>query len=138
MLDELVLYILDKPGEFSHALDALSKGDVNVFAFSIDEAGSYAIIRLIVDKTDRAKDVLAQNAIGYTVGQVHAVKLPNVPGMLRSLTKLLADNDFNMKYGYQSMLATPDSAVVIMKLNSDNGLSALLAANGYIELDNLP
>ena len=67
----------------------------------------FALIRLLVDKTDAAIDLLAKGEYIYDIMPVIAVNLDNRPGTLAELASKFGENGININYVYGSV-SSPD------------------------------
>ena len=57
LTNQLSVFIENKPGRLSAALDVLAKGGVDISALSLADTSEYGILRLIVSDNDKAKAV---------------------------------------------------------------------------------
>ncbi|SLM30468.1 ACT domain protein [Desulfamplus magnetovallimortis] len=62
----------------------------------------FALVRLLVDKTDAAIDVMKECNYIFEITPVVAMYLPNKPGILADLTSELGRNSININYIYGS------------------------------------
>lgn len=73
----------------------------------------YALIRVLVDKTDQAVDLLGLNEYEFDVSPVIAVELANKPGMLAQLAASFGSEGINIRYVYGSGLPNSDNALYV-------------------------
>ena len=78
---------------------------MNIRGFSVSDTIDYGILRLVVDKPDDALAVLKK--AGFTVREnpVICIDLPDEPGGLARVLKIVADAGVNIEYVY-SLVAT--------------------------------
>ena len=81
-IPQLSVFVENKPGHLAAALGTLAEGEVNVLSFTIADTADYGILRLVVDQTERAKELLS--AAGYAVVEhpVVCALMPDRPGAL--------------------------------------------------------
>lgn len=71
------------------------------------DSAEYALIRLLVDQTDKAVSLLGKNDYTFDVMPVIAIKLDNRPGTLAEITSKLGQEGININYVYGSV-SSPD------------------------------
>ena len=102
---QLSVFIANESGRVSEVTDTLGRGDIDIRGFSVSDTADYGILRLIVDKPAEAHELL-KNA-GFTVkdSEVICVDLPDHPGGLASVLKIVSDAGVNIEYVY-SLIGT--------------------------------
>ena len=101
--------------------EAARYAGINIRGFSVSDTADYGILRLILDKPDEAL-VLLKKA-GFTVREtdVIAIDLPDVPGGLAGVLKIVSDAGVNIEYVY-SLVST---YVVLNVADADAALRLL-------------
>jgi len=124
-IPQLSVFVENKPGHLADALGTLAKGGVNVLSFTIADTADYGILRIVVDQGERAKDLL--NAAGYAVVEhpVVCAVLPDEPGALASVARLVSDSGLDIEYIY---LGARDS--LLLKTEELGRLEDLLTNSG--------
>jgi len=125
-IPQLSVFVENKPGHLAEALGTLAAGDVNVLSFTIADTTDYGILRLVVDQLEKAKDLF--NTAGYVVVEnpVVGALLPNRPGALTSVLRLVSEHGLDIEYIY---LGTRDS--LMLKTDELDRLESLLVENGF-------
>ena len=102
---QLSVFIANEAGRVSEVTGLLGDADVNIRGFSVSDTIDYGILRLVVDKPDDALAVLKK--AGFTVREnpVICINLPDEPGGLARVLKIVADAGVNIEYVY-SLVAT--------------------------------
>jgi hypothetical protein len=85
---QISLFLENKKGRLSEALDVLAKADINIRALSIADTSDFGILRLIVPDPDKAKKVLTKSNFTVRESDVIAVGVSDKPGGLASVLKL--------------------------------------------------
>lgn len=107
------------------ALSTLAAGNVNITSFTIAETVDYGLLRLIVDDVDRAKQLLADADYAVVEHPVVSAVLPNKPGVLAEVAKLVAESDIDIEYIY---LGGRDT--LLMRAEQIERLETLLGERG--------
>ncbi len=125
-ITQLSVFVENKPGHLADTLGTLAAGNINVLTFTIADTADYGILRIIVDDVERAKQILVDG--GYTVAEhpVVGALLPNTPGTLAAVIRLVSDSGLDIEYIY---LGRRDS--LLLKTEELERLEALLIENGF-------
>jgi hypothetical protein len=126
---QLSVFVENKTGHLAAALGTLADGAVNVLSFTIADTIDYGILRLIVDQTERAKEILAAN---YAVveNRVVGAVIPDQPGELAKVVRLIAESDIDIEYFYLGGRNT-----LLLKAEEYERLEALLIEHGFRVLE---
>ena len=118
---QISVFIANESGRVSEVTRALGAGGVNIRGFSVSDTADYGILRLVVDKPDEANELL--RAGGFTVKEteVICIDLPDEPGGLAGVLKIVSDAGVNIEYVY-SLIGT---YVVLNVADADRALSLL-------------
>ncbi|MBC7327601.1 ACT domain-containing protein [bacterium] len=130
MIRQLAVFLENKPGRLSALAECLSNGGVNIRALSVAETKDYGVIRFIPDDPVKAKEALKAEGYAVIETEVLAVNVPDKPGGLASVTKLLADAGINIEYAYASVIRLGESAIVILQVDDKEKASQILKNAG--------
>jgi len=129
-IKQISVFLKNTSGRLGEVTKTLANAGVNLRAISIADTDEYGILRLIVNKTDKAIDAL--NTAGFTTKQtdVVAVEIEDVPGSLAKLMELFQQSQVNIEYLYASLEGQVGKAVVIFKLEDHERGLKILSDNG--------
>ena len=102
---QLSVFIENKAGRVSEVTALLGSADVNIRGFAVSDTADYGILRLVVDKPDEAATLLKQAGFTVKASDVICIDLPDQPGGLAGVLKIVADAGVNIEYVY-SLVAT--------------------------------
>lgn len=102
---QLSVFIESKVGHLKRILDTFVENDVSVKGYALSDTGDYGIARFVVDKPDRALDVLGGAGVAVKRTDVLCLKLTDVPGELARVFDVIAKQGMNVKYSY-SLIST--------------------------------
>jgi len=94
----------------------------NYSSMSKDSA-EFALIRMLVDNTDRAVSLLSEHDYLFDVMPVIALHLENRPGELAAVTKKFGEEGINIHYVYGSV-AGPEAKCLFVFCPADIDLAA--------------
>lgn len=105
LVRQISVFIANEAGRVSEVTGLLGEAGVNIRGFSVSDTADYGILRLVVDRPDEAISTL--KAAGFTVREdaVICIDLPDEPGGLACVLKIVAEAGVNIEYVY-SLVAT--------------------------------
>lgn len=118
---QLSVFIENKAGRVSEVTSILGDADVNIRGFSVSDTADFGILRIIVDKPEEAKAVLKERGFTVKESDVICVLLPDQPGGLAGILKIVAEAGVNVEYVY-SLIST---YVVLNVSDPDRALELL-------------
>jgi len=136
-IEQLNVFVENTQGSLVEVIDALGEGKVNLRALSIADTRDFGILRLIVDDTKLALDVLRKNKSIVSVTEVLAVAIPDTPGSLAKVLRILAGAGMSVEYIYAFITKKADNAFVAIRVEDNEKASALLKSNGIALVENI-
>ena len=123
---QLSVFVENKPGHLADTLAILAAEGVNIHSFTVADTSDYGILRLVVDKVERAKEALGQ--AGYMVVEHPVVRavLPDEPGSLAAVVRLVSESGLDIEYVYQGNRDT-----LLVKTEELERLEELLVRSGF-------
>ena len=84
-VEQISIFLENTSGRLAAVPRILADAGVNIRSLSLADTADFGVLRLIVDRTDQAQQVLKDN--GFTVGKtdVIAVAVPDRPGGLAGI-----------------------------------------------------
>ena len=102
---QLSVFIENKAGRVSEVTDQLGRAGVNIRGFSVSDTADYGIVRLVVNEPERGLEVLRDAGFAVKSNDVLCVELPDHPGGLASILKIVSGAGVNIEYVY-SLIGT--------------------------------
>ena len=90
-IQQLTIFVENKKGKLVEITKMLAENGINMRALSIADTRDFGILRLIVDDTQKALVVLAENGVMVKITDVVAAELPHKPGSLNATLTVLSD-----------------------------------------------
>lgn len=128
-IKQVSVFVENKPGSISDIMNILSKNKIDVSALSIADSTNCGILRLIVDKPDKAVDVLKSD---FTVKiiDVIGVYLEDHPGSLAEVLEIIKDAKISIDYLYAFTANNPNGAIVMFKFDDAKAALETLTLKG--------
>jgi hypothetical protein len=124
---QISIFLENKAGRLAEVTNILGKAGINIRALSLADTTDFGILRLIVNDIDKAAKTLKDQ--GFTVGEteVLAVEVPDRPGGLGEILKIIQAAGLNVEYMYAFVERSSNNAVIIFRFdNIDEATRALL------------
>lgn len=134
-VEQISVFLENKAGRLFEVTGILYEAQVNIRALALADTSDFGVLRLIVDKNDRAVAALKEN--GFTVGktEVVAVKVEDKPGGLHNILKHLKETNLNVEYMYSYMRRIGQNAVMIFRFDDVPAALKLLEEKGFSVVD---
>ncbi len=87
------------------------------------DSADFALIRLLVNQTDQAIDLLSKNDYIFDIMPVIAIELENRPGELAEVTTKFGEEKINIDYVYGSV-SSPDEKCLFIFCPEDIELAS--------------
>ena len=129
-IDQLSVFVENKPGKLVEVTETLSRSGVDLRALSLADTTDFGILRLIVDKPERALDILQEAGYLVQTSKVIPVSVSDAPGGLTGALRILADAGVDVEYLYAFVAHSRDRAFVIIRAEDPNRAIAVLSAGG--------
>ncbi|MBL7181114.1 MAG: amino acid-binding protein [Pseudomonadota bacterium] len=87
------------------------------------DSAEFALIRLLVDQTDKAVDLLSKNEFIFDIMPVMALELDNKPGSLAAIATKFGEEGININYVYGTV-SSPDEKCLFVFCPEDIELAS--------------
>lgn len=127
---QISVFLENKPGRLAEFTDVLSQNDIDLRALSLAEAEDFGIVRIIVDDVYKTSTVLKDANYVFSITKVLAVAIPDEPGGLSKVIRVLGDNDVNVEYMYAFITRKKGLAYMIFRVEDNQKAVHVLQQNG--------
>ncbi len=130
ILQQISIFLENKSGRLAEVTALLGNAGVNIRALTLADTADFGILRLIVSDNDLAEKVLREN--GFTVGKTNvvAIEVPDRPGGLSDVLKVLGREGINVEYMYAFVAKSGGNAVVIFRFDEPERAIGFLTREG--------
>ena len=130
-LKQLNIFVENKQGTLVAITDTLANHNINIRALSIADTEEFGILRLIVNDTEMACKMLAEEGYLIKATDVVGVKIGDEPGKLSKALQVLDESKINMEYLYAFMSRTEKHAYVVLRVADNAAAEAALQNAGF-------
>jgi len=116
-VEQISIFLENKSGRLAEVATVLAGAGINIRALSLADTTDFGILRLIVNDTEKAKQVLKDN--GFTVGktEVIGVEVADKPGGLAEILNVMKENAINVEYMYAFVQKSVGNAIIIFRFD---------------------
>jgi hypothetical protein len=116
-MKQISVFLENRPGRLANLLKILEENKIKLLAMGIAEAGNYGIVRMIVDKFEKAIEVLRNANMAVNQADVIIIDLDR----LTEVAKLFGELGINIDYAY----SMNDNKIVLKVDNEENAIKIL-------------
>ena len=123
---QISVFLENRPGALMEVTAILSEEEINLRALNIAETSDYGVLRLITDEPDRTAEVLRDKGFLAARTPVIEFQVPDEPGGLDKVLRVIAENGFDIEYMYSIMVSEDGSAGMIFRVREPEKLWEIL------------
>lgn len=127
---QISVFLENKPGKLADFTDILSRHQIDMRALSLAEAEDFGIVRIIVDDVYNASTVLKEENYVFSITKVLAVAIPDEPGGLAKVIRVLGENEVNVEYMYAFTTRKQGVAYMIFRVEDNKKAAEVLQKAG--------
>ena len=140
LVKQISIFLENKSGRLAEVTRTLGENDIDISALSIADTTDFGILRLIVNKPEKAERILKESDFTVSCTNVIAIGVQDKPGGLAKALEVLDRESIGIEYMYAFVSKTEDEALVILKVEDpekavkvlmDNGISVLPSSQVY-------
>jgi hypothetical protein len=125
-VEQISVFLENKPGALAEVTRILGESGVNIRALSLADTKDFGILRLIVNDTEKAREILGRKGLTVRMTEVVAVEVPDRPGGLAEILKVLFEADINVEYLYAFVQQSGENAIIIFRFDeTDRAIEVL-------------
>lgn len=135
-IQQLSVFLENKPGRLCAATDALAKGGINISALTLADSTEFGILRLIVDCPDRAGEILRESGVVVRITEVLAIPMNDTPGSAGDILHLLSEAGLNIEYMYVCVGRVSGMPIMVIRTDDTERATDILHRAGYGHVKN--
>lgn len=112
IIKQVSVLIENRKGSCWQVFQALADNQINILSYSIEDAPENGTLRLIVDNSRKANDVLQGLGFRTQLTKVYTMNVPNKTGSMSKVLKYLADQDISINFMYALQYMGISQAVI--------------------------
>ncbi|HET58727.1 MAG TPA: ACT domain-containing protein [Deltaproteobacteria bacterium] len=133
--NQISIFAENKPGRLSKVTSLLAAEKINIRAITISSSDEFGVINMLVDDPEKARRALAEAGLTVNLKPVVAVVIPDRPGGLDLLIRVLSDQGVNIENAYGFVLESREKAVFVVEVEQVEKTLEILEKNKFKTLD---
>jgi len=125
-LTQISIFLENRKGRLYEVCELLGKNDINIRALTIAETPEFGILRIVVDKPQKAIDALKKGGFVASLTDIVAVEVSDEPGGLAAILKIFSVNNVNVEYMYGFVERTSEKALLVFRFDDPDRAIKLL------------
>ncbi len=135
IIKQISVFVENGVGGISEITKILSDSKINIRSAYVADTAEFGILRLIVTDTKKAEKVLGESGIAVKETDVIAVEMPDTPGGLGDVLKVLSDNGVNIEYLYAFVGKGESDALMVFKADDAEKAETVLEKSGIVDIN---
>ena len=127
---QISIFVENKPGKLAELTEYLNQSSIDMRALSIAEAQDFGIVRIIVDDAYKTSCVLKEAGSVASITPVVAIEMPDEPGSLFRILKILGDGGVNLEYMYAFLTRKQSTAYMVLRVEDNEKAIEILSKSG--------
>jgi len=131
MAKQINIFVDNKPGKLKKIAEILADNEVNIKAMTIQDRKEFGMIKLLVDKPEKAHLLLQDKGFASALKEIIAIYIDDKPGGLLRLATAFEKHQINIVDAYSYTTDSKNVAIWCSEVVDIDKAKALLAEEGY-------
>jgi len=128
-VEQLAVFLENKANRLAEITQILAESGINIRALSLADTGDFGILRLLVNDTGKARQVLQENNFAVGISHVCVIATPDKPGGLATALQVIKAAALNVECMQAFSQRSGDTGLVIFRFDElDRAINALQKA----------
>jgi hypothetical protein len=132
MIKQLSVFVQNEIGSLAGVTTVLKNNKINLRAIASFDTPEFAILRIVVDQPEKAKELLTSGGFAVKMSEAVAVELEDKPGVLNDMLHVIAEAKLGINYIYSIVLRNGKAPLMIVNTDDLKKTASVLKENGYI------
>lgn len=136
-IHQISVFLENRAGQLAEITGLLAAEGIDLRAINVAETTDYGVIRIIADDEQKACEVLQRNSFVFSISDVQAVSVPDQPGGLSVLLKVIADANIDVLYMYSIFGQKDGKASMVFRVADQQAFESALEKGGIDAIDSV-
>ena len=134
MLQQVSVYIENRPGRMVEVLKEIADHGLNINGMSVTDSADFGLLRLILSDSGRGYEALVEAGYIVRIAEVLAIEVSDEAGSLTEVLSWIGGYGINIHYLYAFGTKLDGHAMIILKTDDDHRCAKILQMKGISEL----
>src|ERR1044071_3121575 len=116
---QLAIFLENKPGTLARVTAEFARRKINILALTLSDTVDHSVLRVVVDDTDRAVQLLETSGVLVVERDVILIEGGARPGELSKIAQKLAEHRINIEYTYGAVSPGAKKGLLVLR-TADN------------------
>ena len=126
IVQQLAVFLENKPGALASVCDALAVAKINIYGLTVSDTTDHAVVRMVVSNTDLAVSIFDAHGTLVVESEVLMIQNDNRPGSLSRIANALSSKKINIEYGYLASIPSAKKGLLILRVTDARKALAML------------
>ncbi len=129
-IKQISVFVENKVGNLAEVAKVMSDAGISLHAISLADTRDFGVLRMLVDDTYNAVNVLRDKGYIFSLTPVIAVATSDEPGSLYEILNIFDEADINLEYLYDVNTGKKDNVYLIFKVGNIELATDILKKKG--------
>lgn len=130
-LRQFCVFMENRVGRLNDLLRTVERDDLRVLALSVVDSADFAVARIMVNQTDRARELLSMTDFYVIENDILGVELPESPQPFVEIFRTLVSAELNISYVYPLLYRRRGHGAVAIQVDDVDQAGQILASQGH-------
>lgn len=117
-VQQISVFVENKKGRLADITKVLAENNIDISAISIADTANFGVLRMIVNETEKAVQVIREAGYTVSITEVLAVEMEDKPGGLHKVLELLGKESISVEYLYSFVRCPSEKALILFKVDN--------------------
>lgn len=130
-LRQFCVFMENRVGKLHELLKKIEEHDLRILALSVVDTVDFAVARIMVDETDRAREIFQLAGMNFIENDILGVELPNDDAPFVSIFLALVSAELNISYTYPLLFRRNGRGAIAVYVDDVEQAAAILGDQGH-------
>lgn len=130
-LRQFCVFMENRVGKLHQLLKQIEQHDLRILALSVVDTVDFAVARIMVDETDRAREIFQLAGWNFIENDILGVELPEEPRPFVSIFLALVSAEINISYTYPLLYRRRGRGAIAVYVDDIDQAAAILKDQGH-------
>jgi len=130
-IQQLYVNLGNTPGQLANVTAILKDNEINIRAITIAENNTKGVLRMIVNKPDKAETALKEAGFVAGQNQMIAIEIDDREGLFYDIVKQCDAENINIEYTYSFVETALKKAILFLRFKDTDKAVQLFVKKGY-------
>lgn len=133
-LRQFCVFMENRVGNLHQLLKQIEQHDLRVLALSVVDTVDFAVARIMVDETDRAREIFELADLNFIENDILGIELPDEPQPFVSVFLALVSAEINISYTYPLLYRRNGRGAIAVYVDDVDHAGTILRDQGHLLL----